>query len=94
MKVFNFSLTVLAALLAIVVGSNLLLVRHNETISRNLAIAQQLASSDQGKHKALDQLAKRVNQSAATDPALKALLQNLKINVTPDVAPTTPAVSN
>ena len=86
MKVVNFSLALLAALVSVIIFSNIALIRSNNEIQAKLAGVQQIAQSAPGKREALIRLANRVNQDAPNDPKLRDLLQSLQITVNPNPA--------
>ncbi len=87
MRIFNFVLTVLAAVVALLVFTNIFLGRSNASTAAKLDQAQAIVRSAPANQAALNNLAGRVNQAAATDPALKDLLQKVGINIAPSSAP-------
>jgi len=90
MKILNFILTLVAVIIAILVIVNVTLSRSNAAISSQLGQAQQLLNSMQNNRAALRTLATRVNQDAAQDNDLKAILQKLEITITPEPAAPAP----
>ncbi|MDE1170822.1 MAG: hypothetical protein PW734_06405 [Verrucomicrobium sp.] len=82
MRVFNFSLTIAAALVAILVLTNIGLGRHNASVAGQLTSAQQVLQSLPSNRQALGALVERVNSAAATDQPLKDLLKRLQLSVT------------
>ena len=87
MKVVNFVLALLAALVSIIIFSNIALIHSNGEAQAELAGVQQIAQSAPGKREALIRLANRVNQDAPSDPKLRDLLTQLQISVNPNPAP-------
>ncbi len=79
MRILNFVLTLVAAVVALLVLTNILLGRSNAATQYRLEQAQSIVRSAPANRDALNNLVARVNRDAATDPALKAILQKLDL---------------
>lgn len=87
MKIFNFVLTIVAVLVAALMLTNLIVARGNAVTQQRLEQAQLAIRNGQMGYALLNNLAARVNQAAATDPALKDVLPKLGINFNANSAP-------
>ncbi len=84
MRTFNLSLTIASALVAILLLTDNVLSHANATTTARLNQVQQLVNGTPNNRNALRAIATRVNQSAASDSDLKAVLQRLEISVAPE----------
>jgi len=91
MRNLNYALIAAAGAIALLVLVNSIIGRQNTDISSRLSQAQQLASSAPNNKALLRALANRVNQAAAQDAELKAVLQRQGITVSPEANAATPA---
>ena len=85
MKYVNFGLSLLAFLLAVLIGINLVISRNNADLSMRLYSAQQYLADSSRKEAALRALTLRVAQGAVKDNALRELLVKEQLKATIDV---------